>query len=62
MQSYILLTIDNSVFQISLEACIIYFMMVHCMVIIMNNIHYMYKYDKLKYVIFLDSLLAAMRY
>ena len=32
------------------------------MVIITNNIHYIYKYDKLEYGIFTDILLTAMRY
>ena len=32
------------------------------MVIIMNNIDYIYKYDKLKYGLFIDIFLTATRY
>ena len=31
-------------------------------VIITNKIHYIYKYDKLKYGLFVDSSLTATRY
>ena len=59
MQTYILLMIDNSVIQInSIPA---YFQLTNIIskVIIMNKIHYIYKYYKLKYGIFIDSLLTT---
>ena len=37
-------------------------MKINNVVIIMNNIKYIYTYDKLKYGQFIDSLLTATRY
>ena len=37
-------------------------MMIRTIIIITNKIHYIYKYDKMKYGLFVDSLLTATRY
>ena len=54
--------IDNSVCQLSEIPAYFYFMNINTMVIIMNNIQCSYKYYKLKYGLFIDSLLTATRY
>ena len=53
MLTNILLLVDNSVFWLA------YIMMIHTMVIIMNNINYIYRYDKLNYGLFIDSSLTT---
>ena len=62
MRTYILLTIDNSVSQLSYKPTYFYFMKVDTMVIIINKLNYIYKYDKLKYGLFFDSSLTATCY
>ena len=62
IQTYFLLKLDNSVRQLALSPAYIYFIMIHNMVIIMNNINYIYKYEKLKYGVFIFSLLTATSY
>ena len=60
IQTYLLLTIDNSVCQLAQSPTYFYSMMIHTMIIMMNKIHYIYKNDKLKYGLFIDSLLTAL--
>ena len=59
MQTYIFLIIDNSVCQLAQIPAYFYFLWIDTMVIIMNNLHYIYEYEKLKYGIFIASLLSA---
>ena len=37
-------------------------MKINTVVLLMNNLRNIYKHDKLKYGVFTDSLLAAMRF
>ena len=62
MQTYILLTIDNSVRKLSLIHIYFYLIKIDTMVIIMNKLHYICKYEWLKYELFIDSSLTATRY
>ena len=60
--TYILLTIDNYVCQKSYIHTYFQFMNINSMVIIMNNLHYIYEYEKLKYGLFIGSLITATSY
>ena len=44
MQTYVFLTIDNSVHQLAYITEYFYSMMINTMVTIMNKLHYIYKY------------------
>ena len=62
MKTYILLIIDNSVHQLAYSPAYFDFMKINVMVIITNEIHYIYKYENLKYDLCIDSSLTATRY
>ena len=62
MQTYFLLTIGIFVWQLAYIPAYFYFAVIRNMILIMNKIHYIYKYNKLKYGLFIDSLLTAMPY
>ena len=62
MQTYFLLTIDIFVCQLAYIPAYFYFAVIHNMVLIINNNHYIYKCNKLKYGLCIDSLLTAMPY
>ena len=61
MQTYIFLTIDNSVHQLAYRPAYFYCMQINTMVIIMNKLRYRCRYDRLKYGLFIDSSLTAPR-
>ena len=53
---------ENPVYQLAQIPEYFYSMMIHNMVIVMNNIHYITIYENLKYGQFFDSLITAMCY
>ena len=62
MQTYILLTVENSVHQLSYIPAYFYYIKNNTMLILMNELHYISYYERLKYGIFIDSSLTAMWY
>ena len=62
MQTYILLTTEKYARQLAQSIAYFYFMVINIMVIIMNMIHYIYKHDKLKYGVSIDSSLTDTHY
>ena len=59
MQTYLFLTNDNAGRQLVWRPAKFYFMTINTMLIAMNKLHYIWKYDRLKYGILVDSSLTA---